>query len=185
MIHGPPPVARLRAEAALRADPARSNPIIAIQAQCTSQHVRRSRRALEQAGAIPVIEPSQRAQRARTWPLTLPRKAIEQGATTPAEIMALAPGVSYQAAWRALSRARAISSAANKLPDTAAAATDSLSVDKARVITYQVSAERPPAGYYAPADAIELACPACTLEYRDGAFRHERSCLFRRARTAG
>jgi hypothetical protein len=159
-------------------DPARSDALIAIEARCTPQAAWRWRRDLEAAGVIERVEPPQRAARQRTWPPTLSRKAMECGASTPHEIMALAPGVSYGAAWRALSRARAISSPANRLPD-AAAAMDSISVDKARVITYQVAAERPPPGWYSPADSIELACPGCTLVWRDGAFTHEPSCPLR------
>ena len=28
-------------------------------------------------------------------------------------------------------------------------------------------------------DEIETACPACTLEWRAGVFRHDRACVFR------
>ena len=38
-----------------------------------------------------------------------------------------------------------------------------------------------PAGYYHEPDPIETGCPACTLEWRDGAFTHERSCVLRLA----
>ncbi len=37
-------------------------------------------------------------------------------------------------------------------------------------------------GWYVPPDAIELVCPACTLEWGDGGLVHERSCLFGRVR---
>jgi hypothetical protein len=66
MTHGPPPVARRRAEAELRADPHRSNAIIAIAAGTASQHVGRARARLEAAGTIEAIPVAQRAQRTRT-----------------------------------------------------------------------------------------------------------------------
>jgi len=43
-------------------------------------------------------------------------------------------------------------------------------------------AERLPGSYYNEPDEIELACPACTAEWRDDGWQHERSCVF--ARTA-
>jgi hypothetical protein len=170
--------AAARAEQALLADPRRTNKIIAIEARTASQWVGRVRQRLEAAGTVEVIPVTARVHRPRTWPLSGPRKAIEAGATTTAEVMQLA-GCSYQAAWRALDRSRrAISTVAN---NDAAAAYDSLSVDKTRVITYRTTAERAPAGYYQPADPIEVQCFACTLEWRDGGWAHERSCPARRA----
>jgi hypothetical protein len=173
MTHGPPPLARRRAEAALIRDPARSDALIAIEAACTPQAAWRWRADAERAGLIPHVPAAQRVTRQRTWPPTLTRKAIEAGAQTPQQIMALCPGVSYKTAWAALSRARSRPSAMD-----AAAATDSLRVTR-RVMIHPVSAERAPAGYYQPADSIELACPACTLQWRDGGWVHERSCLLR------
>jgi hypothetical protein len=37
---------------------------------------------------------------------------------------------------------------------------------------------REPARYREPPDAIERICPACTLEYRDGGWHHDRGCIF-------
>jgi hypothetical protein len=182
MTYGPAPLAAARAEAELLRDPWRSNAIVAISAATSSQHVGRARTRLERTGAIEAIPVASRVQRPRTWPLSAPRKAIEAlgPAATAAEVMALS-GCSYQAAWRALSRFRQ-ALRPQAFPPEMAAAADSLSVDKSRSISYQVSAERPPAGFYAPADAIELACPACTAEWRDGGWTHERSCIARRSR---
>jgi hypothetical protein len=157
-------------------DPARSDALIAIEARCTPQAAWRWRLDLERAGIIGHVEPAARAVRTRSWPPTLARKAMEAGATTPQQIMALAPGVSYKTAWAALSRARSRPAAAD-----AAAATDSLSVVRTRLIQHQQAAERPMNGYYSPPDAIERACPMCTLEWTATGWQHERSCLFRQA----
>lgn len=166
--------ARDRAEAELRRDPARSNAIIAAAAQCTPQATCRWRHVLERAGVIEAIPPADRASITRTWQPRPPRLAIEQGAVTTAEVMALS-GASYGAAWRALSRARRYSQ-----PADAAAATDALSVIRTPAVPragrYRVGST-PPQGYYRAPDAIEQACAFCTLEYRDGAFTHERSCI--------
>jgi hypothetical protein len=182
MTHGPRPLAAARAEAELIRDPWRSNAIVAISAATSSQHVGRARTRLERTGVIEAIPVTQRAQRPRTWPLTLPRKAIEAlgPSATAAEVMALS-GCSYQAAWRALSRARRFVDQSTN-PADAAAATSSISVDKSRPFTsHHIRAERPMNGYYQPADAIELACFACTAEWREGRWQHERSCVARRS----
>jgi hypothetical protein len=67
--------------------------------------------------------------------------------------------------------------------DDVAAATDSLSVVKTRYRPAKPTRLRVgsqlPAGYYAEADPIELNCPACTLEWRDGGWRHDRACILR------
>jgi hypothetical protein len=42
---------------------------------------------------------------------------------------------------------------------------------------------RVPPRWAEPTDAIERICAMCTLEWRDGGWRHERSCLFRQAAT--
>ena len=36
-------------------------------------------------------------------------------------------------------------------------------------------------GTYSPPDAIERICAACTYEYADGRWQHERSCVLRLA----
>src|SRR2546423_792756 len=59
------PGARDRAEAELRADPARSNYVIAQQARCTPQKVCAWRAALEQAGEIQAVPRQQRQARPR------------------------------------------------------------------------------------------------------------------------
>jgi hypothetical protein len=46
----------------------------------------------------------------------------------------------------------------------------------------QEKATRTPPRYAIPPDAIEDACPGCTLEWRDGAFTHDRACVFRAGR---
>jgi hypothetical protein len=183
MTCGPPPLARRRAEAELIRDPARSDALIACAARCTGQAVWRWRRDLVEAGVIEHVPADRRAARVRSWPPTMSRKAIESGATTAAEIMALCPGVSYGAAWAALSRARQAVTLVT-IPADAAAATETLRV----VITPAGPFTRPsrrkppqqlPAGYYAPRSSIESACPGCTLVWRDGAFTHEPSCPLR------
>lgn len=55
-----PPSARDRAEAELRAEPARSDATIAAAANCTKADVYRWRQQLERAGTIPVVSPSRR-----------------------------------------------------------------------------------------------------------------------------
>jgi hypothetical protein len=177
MTHGPPPLARRRAEAELMADPYRSNYLIAQAARCSPQAARRWRLGLEHSGVLEHVKPADRAHRPRLVPFaSRARTALASGATMPEQVMSF--GLSYSAACAALARSRALDSRVSYEAD-AAAATDSLSVDKTRPIVYATSAERPPSGYYQPADSIEVQCPACTLEWRDGAFRHERSCLFR------
>jgi hypothetical protein len=182
MTNGPPPHAARRVTAELIRDPTRSNAIIAIQARTASQYVGRVRTALERSGAIEPVDAADRAQRVRTWSPRAPRKAVEAGCTTPAEIMQLAPDVSYQAAWRALARSRR----AGSIPD-AAAALDSLSVTKTTRPQPQPTRFRVgvtlPRGYYQPADSIETSCRLCTLEYREGRWQHARACPLARARS--
>jgi hypothetical protein len=178
--------AAARARQALLADPRRTDTIIAVEAFTASQWVGRVRRAMEAAGTLEHVPVASRVQRARSWPLTPARKAIEAlgEAATARDVMALS-GCSYQAAWRALAREaarRAVTMVT--APADAAAAVCSISVDKSRQIVYGVKAERPPPGYYQPPDHIETTCPACTLEWAAGRWQHERSCLFR-ARPAG
>jgi hypothetical protein len=183
MPGNPNPGARDRAEHELRADPARSNHVIAAAAKCSHQRVSVWRAELVAAGVIEHIEPSARLARQRpaAWPSRM-RDAIDAGCQTPEQVMEF--GLAYSTACIALARARAARPVAQRQAD-AAAATDSLAVDRVRPITYHVSAERPPAGWYAPADLIETRCPCCTLIWRDGAFTHEPSCPARRVRTAG
>jgi hypothetical protein len=171
------------AEAELRYDPARSDAIIAAAARCTPQHVGRVRRRLAASGGIEAIPPADRLARPRTWPARPPRQAIEAGATTPQQVMQAAH-VSYGTAWRALSRAQSKPQSA-----AVAAATDALSVRKSQpanvtnaTIKRQpkiVLPQRPPDGFYSPADEIELACPACIQEWSAGGWQHERSCIAR------
>jgi hypothetical protein len=94
-----------RARAELLANPARSDEMIALATRCTPQAAGRWRHQLERAGVIEAVEPADRISIPRTWRARPPRQAVEQGATTTAEVMALS-GASYGAAWRALSRAR-------------------------------------------------------------------------------
>lgn len=169
-----PGSARARVEAELRRDPARSDAIIVQLARCTAQAAGRWRRGLERAGVIEVVKPADRLAIPRTWRARPPRQAVERGASTPAEVMALS-GASYGAAWRALDRARA----RPRLAD-AAAAIDALSVIKAppkRVGKAYVVGNQLPEGYYRPADAIELWC--CTLEYTPDGWQHDRACVLR------
>jgi hypothetical protein len=195
-----PGSARSRAERELRRDPARSDALIAQAARCTPQAAGRWRRALERAGEIEHVEPAARASIPRTWRPRPPRLAIEQGATTPAEVMQLA-SVSYRTAWRALDRARSKEpngvipfGAARSVAD-AAAATDQISVVRIPAPAARrrwpasdprpdrhapaAIAPRPPPPWYADPDPIELAC--CTAEYADGGWQHERSCALRLA----
>jgi hypothetical protein len=37
---------------------------------------------------------------------------------------------------------------------------------------------RTPREVYLSPDEIETECPACTLEWRDGGWHHDRACLF-------
>ena len=175
-----PGSARGRAEAELRASPARSDALIALAASCTPQAAGRWRHGLEQAGVIEPIPAADRLAIPRTWRARPPRLAIEQGATTTAEVMALS-GASYQAAWRALDRARARPDVRRRAVADAAAATDTLSVIKTppkRVGRAHVVGDKPGAGYYLPPDEIELTC--CVAEYTPTGWQHERSCALKR-----
>lgn len=128
--HAPKPdSARARVERELRRDPARSDALIAIAANCTPPAAGRWRHGLEQSGQIPAISPGDRTAIPRSWTPRAPRLAIEQGATTPAEIMAMAR-VSYGTAWRALSRAQRarFKRPRSVEPADAAAATDAFTV---------------------------------------------------------
>ena len=181
LAHPRPPrpgSARARVERELRASPARSDAIIARLARCTQQAAGRWRRQLEASGQIPHVEPADRASITRTWRARPPRLAIEQGAATIAEVMA-ASGASYGAAWRALDRARS----KPRLAD-AAAATDQLSVVRSRPSMRLRVGNVLPAGFYRPPDPIERVCPACTLQYRDGGWQHDRACPFMRLSSA-
>ena len=86
-----PGSARARAERELRSDPARSDALIAAAAHCSAQAAGRWRHALERAGVIEAIEPSQRLAIPRAWPPRTPaRIAIERhGASTPEQVMRL------------------------------------------------------------------------------------------------
>ena len=116
------PGAASRAAAALQYDPARSDRLIALAANCDPRTARRVRRELEAAGEIP--RTTQRAQRT-----ALPRRpgraslAVMRGARTTREVAAAA-GVSRAMAWRALHDRR------TTLAELAAA-TDQLSVQAA------------------------------------------------------
>jgi hypothetical protein len=159
--------ARARAERELRAYPRRSDALIAIAANCTPRPVGRWRRELAASGVIEAIEPSQRAARTRTWRARPPLLAIEQGATTPAEVMAMAR-VSYGTAWRALSRARQRARLENRFSGVAdaAAAADQLTVVHSRAPVQKIRvSDRPGNGFYVPPDpAVEL------VEALDGMF---------------
>lgn len=171
-----PGSARSRVERELRRDPARSDLIIARLARCTQQAAGHWRRALEASGQIGHVEPADRAAITRTWRPRAPRRAIEQGASTPAEVMQLS-GASYGAAWRALSRA----ASKPRLADTAAA-TDALSVIKTppkRTGKAYVVGTTLPAGFYRDPDPIELPC--CVAEYTEGGWQHDRACALRLA----
>ncbi len=174
---------RFRVEAELRANPRRSDAIIAQLAACTQQAAGRWRRLLEASGQIPDVEPADRASITRTWTARPPRLAVEQGATTPAEVMQLA-SVSYGAAWRALDRARS----KPRLAD-AAAACDTLSVVRTRAPVRRARPPKPsrftvgstpPPGYYAPPDPV-LDLPCCTAEYTPAGWVHDRACVMRLA----
>lgn len=56
------------------------------------------------------------------------------------------------------------------------------STDRHAPAALRPAAERLPPRWHADPDEIETTCAACTLEFRDGQFVHERSCVF--ARTA-
>jgi hypothetical protein len=139
------------AEIELRADPRRSDAIIAAAARCTAEHVGRVRRRLTASGAIAHIPPASRAARVRAWRPRPPRQAIEAGATTTAEVMALA-GVSYGTAWRALDRARQSVGRPTDSAD-AAAATDALRV---------VRRPAPPVGTVGLLAGLSPPAPTCT-----------------------
>lgn len=173
--------ARARVERELYANPRRSDALIAAAAHCTPQAAGRWRHILERSGVIDTIEPSQRASITRTWPARPPRQAIEQGATTPAEVMAIA-NVSYGTAWRALSRAQRAPRKSPGLQDLAAA-TDQLSVIRTppkRIGKAHVVGDKPGTGYYIPHDpASEWWC--CVEEWTATGWQHERSCPARLA----
>jgi hypothetical protein len=153
--------ARARASAELRRDPARSDYVIAIAASCARQQVAVFRRDLENAGQIPRVPPARRIQRPRLTPFaSRARTALRAGAQLPEQLMQF--GLSYSAACAALSRARA--EPGRHAPRPA-----------------EPPQDRQPRHLYAPPDEIEWPC--CTAEWRDGAFRHERSCPRRAAAT--
>lgn len=170
-----PGSARSRAERELRRDPARSDALIAQAACCSAQAAGRWRRGLVKAGVIEAVEPARRASVTRAWPARAPRLAIEAGATTTAEVMALS-GASYGAAWRALSRAR------RRLPVAdVAAATDAISVVKTTPrIAYRKVTDRPTSAFYLPPDASH-DLPCCTAEWTPAGWTHDRACPMRQA----
>jgi len=90
-----------RARAALLADPARSDEVIAIAANCTPPTVLLARRDLEAVGMIDHIPVRDRSRRPHPAPPSLTRDAIAKLGpfATPRQVADLA-GVSIQAAWR-------------------------------------------------------------------------------------
>ena len=93
--------ARLRAAAALRASPYRSDQLIAGRARCSTTTVARARRQLEADGTIPQVPVSRRQRRPYPRQASRTHAAIVAGARTPREV-ADAAGVSLQAGWKAL-----------------------------------------------------------------------------------
>lgn len=183
--------AQLRAEAELRADPYRSNRLIAQIAGVEHHAVGRARRRLEAAG---VIEPT--AKRVPRYPLG-PRQLgraqqavadLGPGCTT-RQIMDHDPRVSRESAWYARTHPRTpISDRSESAAPVAdvAAATDAISVvrqEAARYprIEYRRVTDRPTSAFYIPPDAShELWC--CTAEAAPGGgWQHERSCVMRLA----
>jgi|SRR5271165_6424438 len=66
--------------------------------------------------------------------------------------------------------------------DDLAAAVDAFSVVRSPARSTRIRVgSTPPAGYYRPPDPVELACPACTLEYASGRWVHSGACPLRLA----
>jgi transcription factor WhiB len=145
------PGARQRAEGELRADPARSNYVIARRARCTPQRVGIWRRELEAAGVIEAVPVASRTAKPR--PQRIPsgrrgprpcrtREAIAALGTsaTPRQVADLAQ-VSIQAAWKMLRTIQRVTSAADL-----AASSETFSVVK----------------------TISATCPQCRSEFTLG-----------------
>jgi len=98
---GTPRRARQRAEAALRANPWRSDQLIARQARCGSTTAAAARHQLEDAGAIPAVPVNRRQRQPYPRQASRTHAAIIGGARTAREV-ADAAGVSPQAGWKAL-----------------------------------------------------------------------------------
>lgn len=98
---GTPRRARQRARAALRANPFRSDAVIARQARVSSTTAAAARHQLEQAGLIPAVPVSRRERQPYPRQQSATHDAIIGGARTAREV-ADAAGVSLQAAWKAL-----------------------------------------------------------------------------------
>ena len=102
---GSPRRARQRAGAALRANPWRSDQLIARQARCGSTTAAAARRQLEDAGLIPPVPVSRRERQPYPRQQSATHAAIIGGARTPRQVADVA-GVSMQAAHKALQRHR-------------------------------------------------------------------------------
>ena len=98
---GTPRKALLRATAALKANPWRSDQMIARQARVSSTTAATARRQLEQAGLIPAVPVSRRERQPYPRQQSATHSAIIGGARTAREV-ADAAGTSYQAGWKAL-----------------------------------------------------------------------------------
>jgi hypothetical protein len=94
-----------RAEAALKANPWRSDAVIARQARCSRPTAFRARQQMENAGLIPVIPVSRRQRRPQPRQQSATHSAILAGARTSREVADLA-GVSVGGGRKALRRHR-------------------------------------------------------------------------------
>jgi hypothetical protein len=181
-----------RATAALLADAARSDGLIAAIAGITAQTVARARRVLEQRGLIDPVPVRERAGLPHPPQPSRARAAIEAGASTPREV-ADAAGVSIQAAWKMLRGTRW------PVAD-AAGAIDGISIRKTSIRKTRKSAPKwnvkpPTEDYMTPLasrdprtraprlyrerDAeTESFCIACTPVWGAG-WEHDQSCPFR------
>lgn len=169
------------ADAELRANPARSDRLIASLTGVEHHAVGRARQRLEQAGEIPPVPVRARVPRYPNGPRQLGRAQqavldLGPGCTT-REVMDRA-SVGREAAWHARTHPRVLQQ--HPLADLAAAV-DQLSVVRtsARSTRLRVGNDLPP-GYYAPPDPVlDLAC--CTAEYTATGWQHDRACALRLA----
>ena len=171
-----------RAEAELRVNAARSNRLIAELIDCDHHVVARVRTRLERTAAIARVPGGTRTPRYPNGPRQLGRaqQAVRDlgPLCTTRQVMELAQ-VGRCAAWKARTHPRAIY---NVVAD-AAAAVDALSVVRTtpkRTGKAYPAGSALPQGFYRPPDEIELACPACTLAWRDGGWQHDRACPLKR-----
>jgi hypothetical protein len=180
-----------RAAAELARDPARSDTLIAAAARCTTRTVQRQRRALERRGVIAPVPSGARQHAWPAWPSRNPgasARAVQQLALDPhrsTRDLAAAAACTPQTVRVALAALRPdqghTDGMGKRLEDRLRSRVIVKPDDPHALPSMTDPHNREPARYAEPPDPIEEACPACTLEWRDGGWRHERSCVMRRA----